>query len=83
MTTACELMPDAELRETLLTAVKQYAVRADTDARGLALIGPNAITATEAVLMICELMHASDLNPFDVAMWYRRGLPEFGREGGR
>ena len=26
--------------------------------------------------MICELMHTSDLNPFDVAMWYRRDLPE-------
>ena len=81
MPTACELVPDVELRETLINAVKGYAARAETDARGIALIGPNVLTATESVLMICELMHASDLNPFDVAIWYRRGLPEFGREG--
>ena len=83
MTTVCELVPDAELRETLVTAIKQYAARAETDARGIALIDRDTLTATEAVLMICELMHASDLNPFDVAMWYRRDLPEVGREHAR
>jgi hypothetical protein len=40
-------------------------------------IEKHAITATEAVVAICELMRAADLNPFDVAMWYRRPLPEF------
>ena len=68
-------MSDDELQQAFTGAVKAYAARmAETPVVG---IGKNAITATEAVVAICELMRAADLNPFDVAMWYRRPLPEF------
>lgn len=70
-------MTDDELREQLMMVVKCYAERAEANGRCVTpLIEHNAITATEAVMTICELMHASDLNPFDVAMWYRRDMPE-------
>lgn len=77
MTTAIETIPDQELRESLIAAVRHYAARAETDSRSIPLIERHSITATEAVLLVCELMHAADLNPFDVAMWYRRELPEY------
>ena len=71
------LQSDQGLREALTSAVKQYALRAENAGCAAPLVERNAITATEAVLAICELMRAADLNPFDVAMWYRRPLPEF------
>lgn len=74
-------MTDDALREQLMHVVKCYAARAEANARCVTpLIQHNAITATEAVMTICELMHASDLNPFDVAMWYRRDMPEIPQE---
>ena len=68
-------MSDMELQQTFTRVVKAYAARMEQSP----VIGveKNAITATEAVVAICELMRAADLNPFDVAMWYRRPLPEF------
>jgi len=67
-------MSDYELKEAFTGAVKAYAARmAEAPVVG---IEKNAITATEAVIAICELMRAADLNPFDVAMWYRRPMPE-------
>lgn len=71
---------DAALREALTSAVKRYAARAESAGFDAPVVEKNAITATEAVLAICELMRAADLNPFDVAMWYRRPLPEFPAE---
>ena len=65
------------LREALTAAVKNYAAHVDSSGAAAPLMEKNSITATEAVLAICELMRAADLNPFDVAMWYRRPLPEF------
>jgi hypothetical protein len=65
------------LREALTSAVKNYAAHVDGSGSAAPLMEKNAITATEAVLVICELMRAADLNPFDVARWYRRPLPEF------
>lgn len=70
-------MSDNELQLAFTAAVKAYAARADTAAGAPPLIEKHALTATEAVVAICELMRAADLNPFDVAMWYRRPLPEF------
>ncbi len=68
---------DQALREALTSAVKRYAARAESAGFDAPVVEKNAITATEAVLAICELMRAADLNPFDVAMWYRRPMPEF------
>jgi len=68
-------MSDQELQQTFTRVVKAYAARMEQST--IVGVEKNAITATEAVIAICELMRAADLNPFDVAMWYRRPLPEF------
>jgi hypothetical protein len=73
-------MSDQELQQAFTSAVKAYAARSDCAGGATPLIDRNALTATEAVIAICELMRAADLNPFDVALWYRRPLPEFGAE---
>ena len=67
---------EQELREALTDAVRRYAARVESTGCAAPVVEKNSITATEAVLAICELMRAADLNPFDVAMWYRRPLPE-------
>ena len=69
-------MTDEALRESFTAAVKAYAARAGSTTAPAELVEKNAVTATEAVTAICALMYASDLNPFDVAMWYRRPMPE-------
>ncbi len=71
-------MSDQELQQAFTRVVKDYAARMETSP--IVGIEKHSITATEAVVAICELMRAADLNPFDVAMWYRRPLPEFGSE---
>jgi hypothetical protein len=68
-------MSDQELQQAFTRVVKAYAARMEETP--IVGIEKNAITATEAVVAICEIMRAADLNPFDVAMWYRRPLPEF------
>ena len=67
-------MSDQELQQAFTQVVRAYAARMENTP--IVGIEKNAITATEAVIAICELMRAADLNPFDVAMWYRRPLPE-------
>ena len=67
---------DEMLRDTFTAAVKTYAARAGSTTAPAELVEKDAVTATEAITAICALMYASDLNPFDVAMWYRRPLPE-------
>ena len=67
---------EQELREALTSAVRRYAARVESIGCVTPVVEKHSITATEAVLAICELMRAADLNPFDVAMWYRRPLPE-------
>ena len=67
---------EQELRDALTSAVKRYAARVENAGYAAPVVEKHSITATEAVLAICELMRAADLNPFDVAMWYRRPLPE-------
>ena len=68
-------MSDQELQQDFTRVVKAYAARVEESP--IIGIEKNAITATEAVVAICEIMRAADLNPFDVAMRYRRPLPEF------
>jgi len=73
-------LADQELREAFTGAVKRYAARVESAGCATPVVEKNSITATEAVLAICELMRAADLNPFDVAMWYSRPLPDFPAE---
>lgn len=77
---APETISDELLRDAFTAAVRLYAARVGEAKCTTPAVEKDAITATEAVIAICALMHAADLNPFDVAMWYRRALPQFPQE---
>lgn len=64
------------LQDAFTSAVRLYAARVGDAQCTLPAVQKDAVTATEAVIAICALMTAADLNPFDVAMWYRRPLPD-------
>ncbi|MSP97695.1 MAG: hypothetical protein EXR29_10830 [Betaproteobacteria bacterium] len=67
---------DQDLQDVFTSAVRLYAARVGDSACTLPAVAKDTVTATEAVIAICALMNAADLNPFDVAMWYRRPLPD-------
>ena len=71
-----ESVTDQELQDAFTSAVRLYAARVGDAVCTLPVVAKDTVTATEAVIAICALMNAADLNPFDVAMWYRRPLPD-------
>lgn len=67
---------DEALQRVFTAAVKLYAAKAEESGESLLPFGANAVTATEAAVASCGIMRAADLNLFDMAMWFRRPLPE-------
>lgn len=61
-----------ELQEVLTAATKVYAAKAESEGIGLPALDPASVTATEVVVTVSEMMRAASLNPFDLAMWFRR-----------
>jgi hypothetical protein len=68
-----DAVPDKTLQDLFAAAVKLYAAKSEDRAEPLAPFGANDVNATEAVVAICAIMRAADLNFFDLQMWYRRG----------
>jgi len=68
-----EAVSDESLQRVLSAAVRLYAAKSEDRAQELAPFGDKPVNATEAVTAICAIMRASDLNFFDLQMWYRRG----------
>jgi hypothetical protein len=67
-------LPDSELQQVFAAAIKLYAARAEAEGGFLPPVPPDKITPTEVVLMVSELLRATNISLFDLAMWYRRGL---------
>jgi hypothetical protein len=63
---------DAELARVLTAAVRLYANRTEATDQFPPPLEANAITATEVVIAITEMMHAANLNMFDLNMWFGR-----------
>ena len=71
-----DAVSDAQLQRVLSAAVRLYAAKTEDRAQELAPFGDRPVNATEAVMAICAIMRAADLNFFDLQMWYRRGRNE-------
>lgn len=69
-----------QLRRVMTAAVRLYAQKAEVDEVKPAIVDNAVTTPTEAVVVVTELLHALDINLFDLAMWYRR--PETGHLAG-
>jgi hypothetical protein len=67
---------DEALQRAFIAVVKLYAVKAEASGESFLPFGMHDVTATEAAVTSCGIMRAADLNLFDMAMWFRRPLPE-------
>lgn len=63
---------DTELARVLTAAVRLYAARSEATDHYPPPIETDKATATDVVVAIAEMMHAANLNMFDLNMWVGR-----------
>ena len=67
-----EAIDSRELEAVITAAMKLYAAKAEAEGKLPAPIAAEKVTPTEVVMVITEMLRATNLNLFDLAMWYRR-----------
>jgi hypothetical protein len=77
---AFESISHVDLRRLLTAAVRLYAQKVEAEGERPAPVDAAVTTPTEAVVLVTELLHAMDINLFDLAMWYRRPEARPGKE---
>jgi hypothetical protein len=60
---------DAELREVIASAVKLYAVKAESGMRSPLPPGGGGLTVTDTMLATTDLLHALNVQMFELSMW--------------
>ena len=63
---------DGDLERVLTAAVRLYAAKAETDKPPAQAITPSAVTPTDVVVTVSDLIRAAGLNLWDVSMWFNR-----------
>ena len=63
---------DGDLERVLTAAVRLYAAKAETDTPPAQAITPSAVTPTDVVVTVSDLIRAAGLNLWDVSMWFNR-----------
>ncbi len=68
---------EESVQQLMTSAVKLFAAKVEAEDRFFlpVLDREGALTATEAVVAVSEILRAVDLNPFDLAMWFNRKRP--------
>ena len=63
--------------QRLLTAgTRLFANKVEMEDRVfLPFVSAESATATDVVVTVTEMLHAANLNTFDLAMWFRRPRP--------
>ena len=70
---------DSAVQQLMTASVRLFARKIEDERRYFSpLAAPNAITPTEAAVLITELLRAVDLNLFDLSMW--AGRPRHGAD---
>jgi len=64
-----ERIPDAELRALIANVVRLYAAKADNGMRTPLPPGGGAVTVTETMLAVTDLLHAVNVQVFELSMW--------------
>ncbi len=63
-------IPDAELRTLIASAVRLYAAKAENGMRTpLPPNGGGGVTVTETMLAVTDLLHAVNVQVFELSMW--------------
>jgi hypothetical protein len=60
---------DADLRALIAAAVKLYAVKAESGMRKPLPPGGGGLTVTETMLTVTDLLHALNVQVFELSMW--------------
>jgi hypothetical protein len=60
---------DAELRALIAGAVRLYAVRAESGMRTPLPPGGGGVTITDAMVTVTDLLHALNVQLFELSMW--------------
>ena len=63
---------DAELERVMTAAVRLYAAKAETEKPPAQPITPSAVSPTDIVVTVSDLIRAAGLNLWDVSMWFNR-----------
>jgi hypothetical protein len=63
---------DAELERVMTAAVRLYAAKAETDKPPAQPVTPSAVSPTDIVVTVSDLIRAAGLNLWDVSMWFNR-----------
>jgi hypothetical protein len=67
-----EQIADADLERVLTAAVRLYAAKTECDQPPAQPVTPSAVTPTEIVVTVSDLIKAAGLNLWDVSMWFNR-----------
>jgi hypothetical protein len=62
-------IPDTELRALIASAVRLYAAKADNGMRTPLPPGGGGLTVTEAMLATTDILHALNVQLFELSMW--------------
>jgi len=67
---------DETVQRLLTAGARLYANKMELEDRWFApFLTAESVTATDVVMNVCEMLRFSDLNIFDLAMWFRRPRP--------
>jgi hypothetical protein len=72
------LTPD-DIRAVLSAATRWYASAVEASGQEFRPID-GSISATEAVTLACALLRSQGLTPFDLALWFSRGVQASGEQ---
>lgn len=71
-----EDISDETVQRLLTAGTKLFANKVEMEERFfLPFVSTEAATATDVVVTVTEMLHAANLNTFDLAMWFRRPRP--------
>lgn len=71
------VVSDAAVQQLLTAGTRLFARKVELEGRYFSpLTAPDAVTATDAAVLMTETMRAVDLNLFDLSMWASRPRDE-------
>ena len=71
-----DAVPDEMVQRLLTAGTRLFANKIEMEDRVfLPFVSSESATATDVVVTVTEMLHAANLNTFDLAMWFRRPRP--------
>lgn len=72
-----EDISDETVQRLMTAGARLFANKVEMEDRFfLPFTGREAVTATDVVVTVSEMLRAANLNTFDLAMWFRRPRPD-------